>query len=117
MIVALTIITGLLAAALVLVVVVVLAAASRQEKLRVEERAMLLRAVIARGATEVLPPGSELRALRELEKAAARAPGPLVGAGTAEMDEMEEARKIRHGRAFADGLIDEHGADIMPTGF
>lgn len=118
MIVALTIIAGFLATALVAVVALVLAASSRDRKINMDERATMLRAIIARNLTETLPPGAELRAHRELEREATRraTAGPLVGSAS-EMDEMEEARKIRHGRAYAEGLVDAGGNDIVPTGF
>lgn len=119
MLVALTITTCFLAVALVAVVAIVLAAANRDSARRVEQQATMLRAIIARSSTDELGPGAELRAYRALERDAQRHArmGPLVGSEVDSMDEMEKARDLRTSRAVADGLIDERGAHITPTGF
>lgn len=119
MTVGLLILVGFMALALVACCALALVAAGKdRDRLYDRDRAQM-RLITARLVTDELGPGAELRALIKLQRedvdAATLAADPLIGRH-AETDEMVERRSRRQNRDINDGLIDDRGEPIHPTG-
>lgn len=115
----LLILIGFLVVSIVAICALALVAGGKErDRLYDRDRAQM-RLITARLVTDELGPGAELRALIKLQRedvdAATMVAEPLVGRH-AESDEMVERRSRRESRDFNDGLVDERGEPIHPTG-
>lgn len=119
MTIGLLILVAFMALSLVAVCACALVAAGKDRDRLAEREARSFRLVTARLVTDELGPGAELRALRAMARDDAvnsqLAAEPLVGR-LAEDDEMVERRSRRVARDTNEGLIDDRGDAIQPTG-
>lgn len=84
------------------------------------EKAAMFRVLTARLVTDELGPGAELRALRLLDRDARAAAPPVArtnGHAPDDLDEEIDTRRRRQLRDLEEGIRDDSGRIITPTGF
>lgn len=121
MIVLLGVLLALLTAAVVGSSVLISSTMNRHLDRSEREKAAMFRVLTARLVTDELGPGAELRALRLLSRDARAAAPPVArtnGHAPDDLDEeIDEGRRRRQLRDLEEGIRDDSGRIITPTGF